>query len=434
MSDHALYSASSSHRWLNCISAIALEQGLPDSSSYDAEEGTVFHDIMAQCFTSASEPYDFLDQTYQLIGGKIVKDAISVSKEGTFIKVGQDMVEYAQHSCQIVDDFTPKGAKRFIETRVVYGDYIGIPEQFGTLDVGVLHKDEICALDHKYGKGIPVEAKENTQLMLYALGFLARYGKFLDFKKVRLVVNQPRKENLSEWTCSVDDLLDFAKYAKKKALEAEAVRKKYNMGVIPENKMEYAPEKKTCQWCKKRKTATGCYGLEAQALALIADDFVDLTKEDQTLGKLRNAVDILPKASLQRLSTLGKGTPLVELWIKGVREAMFRHLAQGDLIKDFKLVRGKAGNKKWIDDGQAIAAMVAFGAREKNLYKQELMSPTQIKNTVFKARPNQWKELEAAHVTQGLGKLSVAPANDEREAVSVTDISDDFEDLTEGEE
>lgn len=45
MTQHALLSASSAHRWLKCTAAPKLEQGFPDTTSEYAKEGTLAHAI-----------------------------------------------------------------------------------------------------------------------------------------------------------------------------------------------------------------------------------------------------------------------------------------------------------------------------------------------------------------------------------------------------
>ena len=45
MSDHALLSPSSAHRWLNCPLAPRLEATLPEKPSEYAHEGTVAHSV-----------------------------------------------------------------------------------------------------------------------------------------------------------------------------------------------------------------------------------------------------------------------------------------------------------------------------------------------------------------------------------------------------
>ena len=75
-----------------------------------------------------------------------------------------------------------------------------VPEAFGTADAVILD-DGICHIvDLKYGKGVRVDAEENTQLMLYALGayhaYDAIYGPITKFV---LHIAQPRLNHFDRW-------------------------------------------------------------------------------------------------------------------------------------------------------------------------------------------------------------------------------------------
>ncbi|WKW35306.1 hypothetical protein [Escherichia phage M01] len=65
-----------------------------------------------------------------------------------------------------------------------------------------------------------VEAKENKQLMLYALGVYRRLKRRYNITVVRLVIFQPYAGGASEWDISVEGLELFAKFAQKRALLA----------------------------------------------------------------------------------------------------------------------------------------------------------------------------------------------------------------------
>ncbi len=406
MSDHAVFSASGSSRWMNCAGSLAMEQGLPNDSSIFAEEGTLFHDKVAERFAP-----DFF---------------------GVTAGVPFDMIHHIMSTIQLVNDFTPPGAIRLIETRVDFSRHIGVPDSFGTLDVGIIHRDEICVLDHKYGMGVQVDAENNSQLMLYALGLMDKFALTHDFKRVRLVINQPRLDHLSEWTCSVEHLLAFATRAKKAAAKASEQLKypptQNTLEITERLKESLTPGTSQCKFCRAK---VRCPALRDHALNLIADDFVDLDNEPVALAKFSNAPQIIPAGDLQRLSTLMKGVPLVEIWIKSVREAVFQHLANGNPVPSFKMVRGKQGNRKWKDDAEAEKAFKAARIHADEMYDKYIISPTAAEK-LLKDRPRLWSKINE-HVTRAEGKLSVAPESDKREAVAVADISGDFENL-EGEE
>ena len=107
-------------------------------------------------------------------------------------------------------------------------------------------------IDFKYGQGVLVEAENNPQMMLYSLGALAVYECLYDIDEVSMTIYQPRRENISTWTISVEALKEWA--------EKELIPK---AKLAFEGKGEYVPG----PWCVFCKAAVKC---RARALALIA--------------------------------------------------------------------------------------------------------------------------------------------------------------------
>jgi len=176
MTAHALLGASKAHRWMRCPGSIALEADLPDISSPHAEEGTRAHELAA-IILEAQIPWCPNDW-----------DA--------------DMIDYVR---SYVDYVTREAAGHhlLIEQRVDYSDVIGVPDSFGTSDAIILAGDTITIIDLKYGMGVRVNAEENEQLMLYALGALETFGVTGNYTKAKLVIVQPRLDHISEWEVAI---------------------------------------------------------------------------------------------------------------------------------------------------------------------------------------------------------------------------------------
>jgi hypothetical protein len=175
MTAHALLGASKAHRWMACPGSIALEHDLPDTPSPHAEEGTRAHELAAA----------WLEQRFEAF-----KNAPDEMEENV-----RFYVEYVRREAV--------GHQLLIEQRVDYSDVIGAPNSFGTADCIILAGDTIKIIDLKYGMGVRVDAEENEQLMLYALGALETFGLLGGFTKAKLVIVQPRLNHISEWEVAI---------------------------------------------------------------------------------------------------------------------------------------------------------------------------------------------------------------------------------------
>ena len=109
-------------------------------------------------------------------------------------------------------------AQMFIETRLDLTPYV--PGSYGTCDCLIVSDKKLHIIDFKYGQGVLVEAERNPQMMLYALGALDIYYGLYDFKEVEMTIFQPRRENVSTWSESVDELRKWAHEELKSKAEA----------------------------------------------------------------------------------------------------------------------------------------------------------------------------------------------------------------------
>ena len=75
----------------------------------------------------------------------------------------------------------------------------------------------LYVIDFKYGKGVPVSAEGNPQLSLYALGAYEAYKILYPITEVQLAIVQPRLDSISEWGCTVEELLEFGEFVKRQA-------------------------------------------------------------------------------------------------------------------------------------------------------------------------------------------------------------------------
>ncbi|MBD2820521.1 DUF2800 domain-containing protein [Xenorhabdus sp. 42] len=168
-----------------------------------------------------------------------------------------------------------QGKELLIEQRVDFSEVIGVENSFGTADAIIINGSELQIHDLKYGKGVKVDAEENEQLMLYALGALDQFDMLYDFETVRMFIHQPRLNHVSEWAANVENLRQFGARTKDAAASVITI---FNIaqceGVDTLPPDTFIPGEKQCRFCKAN---TICDALTKHVRSTVLDDFDDLT-------------------------------------------------------------------------------------------------------------------------------------------------------------
>lgn len=311
-------------------------------------------------------------------------------------------------------------------------------EASGTADVVILTGDgeELQVHDLKYGRGVKVDAFEvvepataeqdaliepNAQMGLYGLGALEMFGLLGNFKRVRLVIHQPRLDHLSEFDLPVEALLAWGEKVKAAAGVA-LTHYECTAGFPLEQRIEvipaeaYSPGEKQCRWCKAKAT---CPALARVVSESVFNDFEILG--DATAAPL----PVPPPESAVLLGTYMGRLELIEDWCRAVRAKVESNLVTGLPVPGWKLVEGKKGNRAWIDDKAAEALLKSKRLKKEEMYKFTLISPTQAEK-VLKSKPRVWAKV-VGHITQPPGKLSVAPESDKRPAAAPAAKAEEFD-------
>ncbi|HEY8462441.1 MAG TPA: DUF2800 domain-containing protein, partial [Bacillota bacterium] len=229
---HALLNASGAHKWLNCTPSARLEETLPESQSVYADEGRLAHAIaelkLRKHFIEPMGPQKFKNALKKLQEDPLYQDEM-LKHTDTYL----DYVSKIVHSYPAPPYVT-------IEQRLDYSTFV--PEGFGTGDCIIIGGSTLHVIDLKYGKGVPVSAECNPQMMLYGLGAYVKYLMLYPIDQVRLTIVQPRLDSISEWEISIHELVQWGeKYVRPRAQRAYNGQGDFNPG-------------EWCRFCRARAT------------------------------------------------------------------------------------------------------------------------------------------------------------------------------------
>lgn len=374
---HALLSTSGAHRWLVCPPSAVLEAGLPGSSSAAAEQGTAAH---------ALAEWKLRRALHDAPTSKPVSEWVDAEME------------------TLTDDYVGFVLSRLRDARQVCADPVVLVEQrldfshvvpggFGTGDALIIAEPRIEVVDLKFGAGVKVEAEENPQLMLYALGALQAFGQLYAIDEVAVTIFQPRRDNVSTWTISVADLYTWAN---------EVVKPREALAASGEG--EFVPGEH-CRFCKLAPT---CRTRANENLRLAKLEFAppaELT--DSEIGEV-----------LARL-------PQLKAWASDV-EAYALSLAvnQGKVWAGMKLVEGRSIRKY---TSETAVATVLADAGVTDVFEQKLKTITALEKQLGKQR---FHDLIGEFVTKPAGKPALVPESDKRPALDLQSVATEFSAIT----
>ena len=391
---HALLSASSASRWLVCTAAPRFEEGLPERTSEYAEEGRLAHAIAELKVLKKSTV--MTNRTYNSRLNKLKKDP---SYNPEMDKTTDLYLEYINELVMGYDN-TPTVA---VEVQVDFSAYV--PEGFGTCDCCIIGGDTLSIVDYKHGKGVPVAAKGNPQMRLYALGALNRYAPIFGgtIKNVRMSIMQPRLDpEPSTDTITVEELRAWGDSIKPIASKAFSGFGEF----VPGDHCRFCRGKAKC-----RARANTCTALE---------DFAGCVPEGSLTPEQKQSMEAATASGMEAPGLLTdeeigelliRGKSLVQ-WYKDLEEYATTALLNGKPIPGWKLVAGRS-NRTFTDQDAAIQAVIAAGYDEALVYDRKPKTLSQIEELMGK---KEFKEKIGSFVVKPLGKPTLAEASDKREA------------------
>lgn len=404
---HAVLGASSAHRWLVCTPSARLCEKLTsrfgsESSPY-AAEGTKAHALAemkvrlayykADGMTAAKHSRMSPEQQEAYLG---INEFRFKALRNELGDIPKDMEQATDSYCDIVMEKylsakeADPGAQLYLEQRLDYSAWV--PSGFGTGDCVIVSDSLLEVCDYKHGKGIPVDAVGNPQLRLYGLGAMAKFGRLYDFQSVRMTIIQPRLDSVSEETLTCEDLTSWAaEEVVEKAKQAWTGSGEF----VPGEHCRFCAAKAVCSARVAQAMRMFQYGLEAPGL--IPDEQIP-----SILGMLNDA----------------------EAWIKDIRTYAENQALHGQVWPGWKLVRGKKPNRQWADPEEVKAQLLRAGYPADQFQEVKLKPVGEIEKALGKKA---FQALVGGLVSQGEGKLTLAPADDKRVEFASADA--DFQDL-----
>ncbi len=286
------------------------------------------------------------------------------AKEGTacgellqWMLLGQPMKTHASNGVPIDDDMrffagkayaeitsqthSPVACEQHIDWQTKSGIWIR-----GRYDAAYVSEGVLCIDDLKYGFNL-VEAKENWQLIGYAIGEVIRLG--IPFEKIRLRIIQPRAHHedgpIREWFLTYSELLEY-----KETIEARMIRiangfKDLHTG----SQCKYCPGAIVCPAHNKAYHR----GID------IAHTFLQ---------------DNIPDDELSfQIETAHRVQELIKTRVSSMEALAVNRIKSGKIIKKFGIEK-RYGHRKWKSNVTPDLVKMLTG---KSIAKTEILSPAQ---------------------------------------------------------
>ena len=369
MPKHAYLSASASHRWLACPPSAKLCANIPDQASEYAQQGTDCHELCAYLVEKALGR-EVIDPTENLTYYDAEMQNCAVEYRNYVL----EQIEAAKEFC--------KDPQVMIEQRLDFSRWV--ENGFGTGDCVIVADEVLQIIDYKHGLGVLVSAGDdehggNSQMMCYALGALEVFGDIYDINQIKMTIFQPRRENISTYTISRDNLLKWAN---------EVLAPTAQLAYVGEGEFKAGGH---CQFCKVKAT---CRKRAEYNLELAKYDFeMPATLDDTEIAAILERVD-------EMIS-----------WGNDIKEYALKQAQSGVHFEGWKVVKGRS-NRKYTDE-EAVAFKVKDAGFDP--YEKKLLGVTTMSTLLGKKK---FEELLGGLIYKPPGKPTLVPESDKRPAMN----------------
>jgi hypothetical protein len=361
---HAVLSASSSERWLRCPPSARLCESYEDKGSDYAAEGTDAHELCEYKLRKALG-MEAQDPTENLTW---FNEEMSDCANGYAAYV-LEQVEAAKQTC--ADPVV------LIEQRVDFSRWV--ESGYGTADCIIIADGTLQIIDYKHGLGVLVSAEENPQMQCYALGALELFDDIYDIDSVRMTIYQPRRDNVSTYEISKDELYRWAD---------EVLKPTADLAFAGDGNFLCG------EWCGFCKAKHDCRAR--------ADANMELARYDFKLPPLLTDEEV--EEILSRVDDF-------VAWASDIKDYALQQAISGKEWNGWKLVEGRS-NRKYTNETAVAGAVTDAGF---DPYERKVLGVTAMQKLLGKSR---FEELLAAYIEKPQGKPTLVPESDKRPAMN----------------
>jgi hypothetical protein len=370
--EHSTVGASGSKRWLNCPGSVAAEAAAPEQADSDqGKRGTLMHEKLER-----------------IVRGWL-KTGVFKYKDQEEKEEFEDLADYIVARLK-EHGLSPREAL-LVEEKIDLSEIVD-PLCFGTNDLAIVQPFGLLeVIDYKSGNEL-VEAKDNTQLIYYAIGIAHKQD--FNFSDVRLTIYQPpnKSKPLDHWDIDINKLESYVPLFRK---GVERTKKK--------DARRFAGD-----WCKWCRAADDCETLKQETMKKIGEDF--------DFEEPRDLVVVEKGLTPEKVSAYLDAADKLEMWITAIRARAKEMLENKKQIPGWGLIPTRS-SRVW--KSEAGAAKLAKNMKVK-FYKESACSPAELEKKVGKKKFQERFEVFVEKKESGnlrLGRLR--------------DVTQDFDDIPE---
>lgn len=383
--EHALLSPSSAHRWLICTPSARLEKKIPETENIYSGEGKLAHEVaelkLRKTFLEPMETKEYNRRLAKLRRTKLYDNGNLRDPKEYWNEILACTDEYLDYINKVTLSYSARPYVA-VEQKFDLSEYA--PECFGTSDCVIIGERTLHVIDYKHGKGVMVEAEENPQMMLYALGALMRYRAIYSIDRVVMTIVQPRAQTdtVKEWETSAEALLIWGVFTMHPKAQAA-----FN------GEGDFVPGDH-CRFCRA-KAACRARTTEVQSAA-------------EAFGKRDPA--LLTNDEIG--AALQWAKPFAD-WYSDLQTHALSAVLAGEEIPGWKAVEGRK-TRAFDNADAAFADIIAAGYDEALLYERKPLSLAKVETVLGKPK---FAEIAGSHIVSQPGKPTLAPESDNRDAI-----------------